>query len=407
VESIARAERAEKALTEARAQPAGGDVELRRLRSELAAVKVSLAARESALTKARQEAENAVARDYRQTIAAELTKARADWDAELEQRLADAAAEAATELEINRAAWQAKHEERLAELEARAQDHLQEAHARWQQEAEAALSEAEEAWKADEAVRFAAAAAHWREQSEQALAEATARFEPAEQELIDAPVEAEAEGVELPHPRSASAVAPRTARGDELPEAQSATAPAHLDRGVEPPLQRLLAARVQSQKGAQIPVVKDTPTPVIEAPRQSRGGRRLVYGGALVAVLAMAGSFYVFVGPTILDGRWPKTDTLATETEPALRKGGASNQRPAAEPTQVAEQRTVIGTHGANLRAGPSTAAEAIMTLPRDTEVTLVERRGNWVLIRTLGRDGAHKQEGWVHSSMLKDATGS
>jgi hypothetical protein len=47
---------------------------------------------------------------------------------------------------------------------------------RWQRE----LSNAENAWKAEEAVRLAAAEAQWREQFESALAEVTARCEAAE-----------------------------------------------------------------------------------------------------------------------------------------------------------------------------------------------------------------------------------
>lgn len=47
---------------------------------------------------------------------------------------------------------------------------------RWQRE----LSNAENAWKAEEAVRLAAAEAQWRKQSESALAEVTARCEVAE-----------------------------------------------------------------------------------------------------------------------------------------------------------------------------------------------------------------------------------
>src|SRR5262245_31914344 len=51
---------------------------------------------------------------------------------------------------------------------------------RWQQETQRALLDAEQAWKADEAPRFAAAEAQWRQQSADALADATARYEAAE-----------------------------------------------------------------------------------------------------------------------------------------------------------------------------------------------------------------------------------
>ena len=43
----------------------------------------------------------------------------------------------------------------------------------------------------------------------------------------------------------------------------------------------------------------------------------------------------------------------------------------------------------------------APLTLRRDMEVTLLERRGNWARIR-IGRDDG--KQGWVHSSLLKSA---
>jgi len=59
---------------------------------------------------------------------------------------------------------------------ARAALDAQQARDRWQRE----LSNAQNAWKAEEAVRLAAAEAQWREQFESALAEVTARCEAAE-----------------------------------------------------------------------------------------------------------------------------------------------------------------------------------------------------------------------------------
>src|SRR5262245_3569713 len=59
----------------------------------------------------------------------------------------------------------------------------QRSYERWQQESRQALLDAERAWKADEAVRFAAAQAQWQQQSADALAEATARREAAERNL--------------------------------------------------------------------------------------------------------------------------------------------------------------------------------------------------------------------------------
>ncbi len=35
----------------------------------------------------------------------------------------------------------------------------------------------------------------------------------------------------------------------------------------------------------------------------------------------------------------------------------------------------------ANVREGPSTTTRTIATLPRHTELVVIERRGNWVLV--------------------------
>ena len=96
----------------------------------------------------------------------------------------------------------------------------------------------------------------------------------------------------------------------------------------------------------------------------------------------------------------------ATEAVSSNREVGAANQKPAPEPAPVAARRTIIGASGANLRAGPSTAAAVITTLPHDTEVALIERRGAWVLIRVGGGNGSHVHEGWVYGSTLKDVAG-
>jgi uncharacterized protein YgiM (DUF1202 family) len=65
-------------------------------------------------------------------------------------------------------------------------------------------------------------------------------------------------------------------------------------------------------------------------------------------------------------------------------------------------RRATIGATGANLRAGPSTGSAVIATLPRDAEVTLLERRGSWMQVRAPSRDGT-RQEGWVYAPSVKE----
>ncbi|MEQ8356864.1 MAG: SH3 domain-containing protein [Kiloniellaceae bacterium] len=54
-----------------------------------------------------------------------------------------------------------------------------------------------------------------------------------------------------------------------------------------------------------------------------------------------------------------------------------------------------------NVRAGLSTAREAPTTLPRDTVVTVLERRGAWIRIQAVG---GRSEPGWLHQSPLEAA---
>ena len=434
------------------------DVEVRRLRDQLVEVKASLAAREAELAEMRQMLEHARAEGLKQATETDLTAARTAWEAQLKERLAEAAAEAATNLEKSRAAWQAEQEGRFGNLEARAEDRIEQARERWQQEAKAALSKTEATWKADEAVRLAAAEARWREESVRALAEAKARFERAEaalaearadgrieqarerwqqeakaalsmaeatwkanetvrlaaaearwqKETVRALAEAKArfEGAE-----TALAEARAQAQGDavelhflreellevkaslalretELAEARSSTEQSRQGRGAGVGqlqlAERLLAERIESQKDARIADAGGTPGRVSTGQHRPRTGRRLIRAGALLSALAITVMFYHRIEPAIFERWWPKIVRLST----------------------VPERRAVIGTAVAHVRAGPSPAAAVIVTLPRDTEVTQVERRGEWVLVRIGGGDGTHEQEGWVYGPFLKDRAG-
>jgi chromosome segregation ATPase len=114
---------------------------------------------------------------------AELNATRKSWDAILNERLDDAAAEAAASFEEKRAAWQAELKERLAKAESRAQERAEQARTRSQRDAEAEIAKAQEEWRSGETARFAAAEARWREQTTRALAKESAKLERVEAEL--------------------------------------------------------------------------------------------------------------------------------------------------------------------------------------------------------------------------------
>jgi len=164
--------------------------ELRRLRAELTEAKSSLRKSESELAKTRREVERARAEGSGQKIDAELESARLSWKAELDERLAEAAMDAANTLEKNRASWQTETNARVARAEERLGERIEKASRIWKREAEVELSKAEDAWKAGESARLAAAQAAWQEQSERALTKETARLKRAESDLATARAEA-------------------------------------------------------------------------------------------------------------------------------------------------------------------------------------------------------------------------
>jgi len=148
-------------VVEGRSDVAGEDVQVERLRDELAKLKASLAERDKALA-AMPRAE------------ASLAAAEARWAAEMEMRLEDAAAKASAHVETARRAWEAEQSERLSKLEARAHEMAAEARERAMTEARETTSLSERAWKAEEAARLAAAEAQWRERLAKVTAEAEA-----------------------------------------------------------------------------------------------------------------------------------------------------------------------------------------------------------------------------------------
>src|SRR5438132_3141658 len=137
---------------EATLSAAHHEAELKKLRAELTKAKASLRATQS-----------------------DLTAARKTFEAELDERIADAqaevAAEAAAELEKLRGKWQAEAKDRLAKHEERAEQRLTQARESWRREIGAEIAKAAEGWKSGENARFAAAETEWREQSACALAE--------------------------------------------------------------------------------------------------------------------------------------------------------------------------------------------------------------------------------------------
>jgi hypothetical protein len=162
------------------------DALIERQRDELKSLKSVLAEREAELANIRHAAERKETELSPDNLASELAAARESWKRELEQRLADAAAQSTATLERAQTTWQAEQAALIAKAEKRTDDRVAEAEERSRREAKDTLVRTEAAWKAAEAKRLADSEAGWREKSASALTEAAARCERAEKLLSEA-----------------------------------------------------------------------------------------------------------------------------------------------------------------------------------------------------------------------------
>jgi chromosome segregation ATPase len=207
-----------------RTASATGDAkELRQLREEVARTKAALHVRDLELANARRELEAARSEVPREAIEAELTAMRAIWEAEVEERLAMAAKQAAADLQKHRAEWQANADARVAQAEKRAKDRAGDSLTRSRQEIEDAVARAERDWKAAEAARLAAAEAKWQKQSAKALADVTAQFEKSKAKTQADSARTKTDDGELQRLRREleQANSALAARGEELRSAQA------------------------------------------------------------------------------------------------------------------------------------------------------------------------------------------
>lgn len=219
-EAARRAE-LETALAQARGKAAAGEAgtsEIARMRDELAALAGTLAERDSeiaaqraAALRTREEDANAAQAmlataeaAWQEAEAARLKSAETAWQdyatrktKEMAARLAQAES-ALAEFNAGRERRETAETRRLrAELSVLRETHTESEERLLQNEAEVeaarreaetqrtALAHARDAWKKDEAVRFAAAEAGWQEQSARVLAEVTAKLERAQSAAVE------------------------------------------------------------------------------------------------------------------------------------------------------------------------------------------------------------------------------
>ena len=247
----------------------------------------------------------------------------------------------------------------------------------WRQESAAALSNAQAAWKTDMAARLAAAEARGREQAASALTEATARAEAAETALAQV-----RRATQAARERSDNAEIRRLQHEREALQtalAERETELAHIHSAAEQA--RELAApedKIVLRTNRAWEAVDRRERPPTRLSRRAIGGVVLAVGLAAIAISVI---------PSIFGER--RAPAASTVLRPIVR------------------QHMAVVAHDANVRAGPSTASVVVSRVPRGLEVATIEQRGDWILVQIAAANGkAPRRQGWVHSSLLKDADG-
>ena len=169
------------------------DAKLNGLREDLAKANEDLLEREAELEQLRQEAEMAKADISKKNAGGDVDDAQAAFKAELDERLEQAAAQAAAELHKAQEALKTEQERLIKEIETRTEDELRKAQDSWHQAAQDALFKKEQSWKAEEAGRLGDIEEKLQEKNASALTEENARIEKAETALKDAQSKFEAE----------------------------------------------------------------------------------------------------------------------------------------------------------------------------------------------------------------------
>ena len=136
--------------------------------------------------------------------------------------------------------------------------------------------------------------------------------------------------------------------------------------------------------------------------------RRRPRGAIVPIVLAAAAgivigvTYYPTYGLTVMKASEPVIARIRQESVPLWRFVAVqiAEIRKEDEP-EIHEERVTINVGVANVREGPSTSTKTVATLPRHTDLTVIERRGNWVLVQL---DGEGVQTGWIYNALLIEA---
>ncbi len=248
-------------------------------------------------------------------------------------------------------------------------------------ERDAELGRLREAAAREETRRpIAAAGARSQERLEAGLAEATERYQAAEAALAEARRRVSDNSPEEVNRLNGEIATLRTM----LAESKTALARAR----------SLNEAAEQEKKRSRRKAEGET------APRGSGIFRDMV----IVAAVAAA-AFYFY--PQILaslpyewQARLPAAFIGADSDGPDAVSPEAA---PGAGKSPASAQHLAVATRDVNLRSGPSVKSDAVTTLTHGTEVTQLEHKGSWTLVRLPAKaNGQAPRQGWVYNSYLK-----
>jgi len=399
----------------------GDSAELKRVTAELVSAKASLAVREAELAGARTAHEEERARwrrdldaalgdakaTFKESEADRLAAAESEWRKQSEVAIADVVTRLhEAEAKLREGSEQGEkagaelvrlREDRttlksqLADLENQLlQTKLsqEQARERWKRETDEALHKAQKAWKADETARIAASEALAKDHNTIALNETTARLKHTEALLAEAKTHIEtlrrrgdADDVALLRRDFASVQAQLARREQEVMELRA-------DHEIE---------RVRMANEARASVQQADHRWREEDPDDQERQQRLQGMRSLFRTVVIAAAFaglaavgYYKIAPMITDTGVLDPILPQNSAAPALPSSRVTTQTPA-----------LIVLRAAKLRAGPSTTASVIGSLPLNAQVSALDRQGKWVKVELAGKANGKPQQGWVYGSVL------
>jgi dTMP kinase len=246
------------------------------------------------------------------------------------------------------------------------------------------MTAARAAWQAEAEKRLASARERWKAQEEEALANAKAEF-------ID----------DARHHRAAMEAAWHADEEDHLKAAEAA-------RKAE---FRLRLAQAEQRWKAEAEMRAGAAESNRHAEREGGNATRAAAGMSAAKsapkrkrrwVFALAGAAALSVIPFFAGRIGSQDDKHAADKSATERTAVQAPEKPVpattTEKVAPTPERLIVTSDAANMRAKPSTDSAVVWRLYRDTEVTVLQREGEWVKVAA---PGATRDEGWIHSSLL------